>query len=307
VGASPVCWPDPVMFTLSGLAGHTVAWDFGDPTSGAANFSSQEAPTHLYPAPGIYHFSVTISKDTFSLTLTDSVRVDSAAYIFAGPDQWICLGDTAVLRVNGSYGMYQWSTGFAENASGQSSEISVSRPGTYNALVITKAGCSALATIKVKLFRDSPLLGPDTTLCSPSALTLRADPGFVSYYWNNGSRASSITVNETGTYWVQVDNGQCLSRDSITVSFRSCDFLIPNIITPNADQLNDAFAIQGLDDHQLDLQIFNRWGNRIFTATDYKGSWSGQGSPAGVYYYILNDRSTEKLYKGYVEVISQEQ
>jgi gliding motility-associated-like protein len=52
---------------------------------------------------------------------------------------------------------------------------------------------------------------------------------------------------------------------------------IPNIFTPNGDQVNDNFHIQsdcGLDAFSID--IFNRWGERVFTSSDLNFSWNGK-------------------------------
>lgn len=66
--ASPACIPSSggsVLFnnlTSGKFSVATWAWNFGDPGSGSANTSSQEAPSHMYPNPGSW--DVTLSATT---------------------------------------------------------------------------------------------------------------------------------------------------------------------------------------------------------------------------------------------------
>ncbi len=49
----------------------------------------------------------------------------------------------------------------------------------------------------------------DTTLCAlAGSLTLNATAGYVSYDWNTGSTAATISVSSSGTYWVY-NHGAC--------------------------------------------------------------------------------------------------
>ncbi len=59
----------------------------------------------------------------------------------------------------------------------------------------------------------------DTSLCDGNYFTI--DPGvFQSYLWNTGDTTQTITVNESGDYWVQVTNEfSCGNSDTITVEF----------------------------------------------------------------------------------------
>jgi gliding motility-associated-like protein len=67
---------------------------------------------------------------------------------------------------------------------------------------------------------------------------------------------------------------------------------LPNIFTPNGDRVNDRFIpfpYRGV--RSIDLQVFNRWGQAVFTTTDPDILWDGtlnnggDACPDGVYYY----------------------
>jgi hypothetical protein len=93
-------------------------------------------------------------------------------------------------------------------------------------------------------------------------------------------------------------------------------FKLPNVFTPNNDQYNDYFALEGIDpspSEGIDLdalvnlpkdncvntfesvKIFNRWGDLVFESTDRKFRWYGNNESAGVYYYRV--KYSNKEYK----------
>jgi gliding motility-associated-like protein len=68
---------------------------------------------------------------------------------------------------------------------------------------------------------------------------------------------------------------------------------IPNVFTPNGDNVNETWTIDGLRVYPRNImQIFNRYGQNIFTSSpgNYKpwnGKLNGNDLPVGTYYYIL--------------------
>jgi gliding motility-associated-like protein len=106
------------------------------------------------------------------------------------------------------------------------------------------------------------------------------------------------------------DAGGCKGRDTVRVIYLRCDdteLLIPNVFSPNGDRVNDLFDIKGECLHSKFLiQIFNRWGVKVFETTDRYNSWDGRinGGPEavdGVYYYVIDiDKTT---YTGFVQIV----
>jgi gliding motility-associated-like protein len=50
---------------------------------------------------------------------------------------------------------------------------------------------------------------------------------------------------------------------------------VPNAFTPNGDGLNDIFQAKGFYITKFDMQIFDRWGEQIFTSNDINKGWDG--------------------------------
>lgn len=63
-------------------------------------------------------------------------------------------------------------------------------------------------------------LGKDTNLCLGDSILLDAGSGFVSYEWSNGMTNSSVNIDTTGLYWVNVyDSIGCIDRDTVLITY----------------------------------------------------------------------------------------
>ncbi len=82
-----------------------------------------------------------------------------------------------------------------------------------------------------------------------------------------------------------------------------------NVLTPNGDGKNDVFYLPNVVDNcgkqTFDFQrieIFNRWGNRIFESDNPTFEWNPKDAPAGVYFYAMQIGNQE-VYRGNMTVI----
>jgi gliding motility-associated-like protein len=138
----------------------------------------------------------------------------------------------------------------------------------------------------------------------PLQLQVNQQPAGATYRWQDGSTSSTFVVQTAGTYAVEVTlPGGCTGRDEITVRAAQCPFKIPNVITPNSDNRNDAFVLEGLNPRSWRIEIYNRWGRQVYQKEAYDNGWNAANESAGVYYYLLTHSTTGQRYRGYVEVI----
>ena len=83
------------------------------------------------------------------------------------------------------------------------------------------------------------------------------------------------------------------------------------MITPNNDGLNDTFEIQGLNKFVSNrIVIFNRYGDHVLEAENYKNDWNAPGQVAGTYFYVLvtvDSQGREHVFKGWIQVIWQKE
>ncbi|WP_141728139.1 HYR domain-containing protein, partial [Salegentibacter salarius] len=118
----------------------------------------------------------------------------------------------------------------------------------------------------------------------------------------------------TYTFEYQLNNGICNSTTEVTVSINDDCIVLPcslediqssisKAVTPNGDNRNDYFTIDFASEcgFTYDLMIFNRWGNKIYEATNYQNDWDGYSTnsatssnqlPSGTYFYILEIRNS---------------
>ncbi|HNY02852.1 MAG TPA: hypothetical protein PKG48_09710, partial [Bacteroidales bacterium] len=62
-------------------------------------------------------------------------------------------------------------------------------------------------------------LGPDITACPGDSVVLETGFGRQHYLWNTGDTTETITVHNSGTYWVTINDPDCILSDTIQVSF----------------------------------------------------------------------------------------
>lgn len=95
-----------------------------------------------------------------------------------------------------------------------------------------------------------------------------------------------------------VDSFQNESQASYTVCVDNCSyFSLPNVFTPNGDNVNDIFKAENPKQlvKRVEIKIYNRWGELVFESNDNPLiEWDGKVLntnkivPSGVYYYICD-------------------
>jgi len=80
----------------------------------------------------------------------------------------------------------------------------------------------------------------------------------------------------------------------------------PNIVTPNDDHENDTFHIPDLpkdncENRFIKIEIYNRWGDRVFESESRDFSWNPANCTDGVYFYSLE--YTNNKIKGWILVV----
>ena len=76
---------------------------------------------------------------------------------------------------------------------------------------------------------------------------------------------------------------------------------MPNVITPNGDGKNQAFAPR-VTCLPISLKVYNRWGKLVYEQDNYQNTWDGGNLPADVYYYQLST-NTGLSWKGWVQIM----
>jgi gliding motility-associated-like protein len=95
-----------------------------------------------------------------------------------------------------------------------------------------------------------------------------------------------------------VDFTVIVNRDCVPCGIEEIE--VSKAVTANGDGVNDMFEIKGTEycDYTFDVMIFNRWGNMVYEAKNYRNDWGGYAPnnsvgnssylPTGTYYYLIN-------------------
>jgi gliding motility-associated-like protein len=122
-------------------------------------------------------------------------------------------------------------------------------------------------------------MGSIVNACDGAAATL--DAGSVNgatYLWSTGDTTHAITVGDPGPYWVTVSAPGCSSTDTVNVEggIGAGALYMPNAFTPNGNGLNEVFTGVGSDITSFHLEIWNRWGQKIYVTDDINNGWDGK-------------------------------
>jgi gliding motility-associated-like protein len=114
------------------------------------------------------------------------------------------------------------------------------------------------------------------------------------YLGNDTAIENPICTPLTDTKYKIVVTGDNGCQDSSYVKIIIAKPLsIPNVFSPNGDNVNDTWVIDGLEPYkQNTVQIFNRWGQKVYGNNmgmyiPFNGKLNGKDLPFGVYYYII--------------------
>ena len=133
----------------------------------------------------------------------------------------------------------------------------------------------------------------------------------------NLDTTSSLTESPSQPYFgvnsytvtLLVTNGNPLCNDTASV-FIYVDITpfieIPNVFSPNGDGTNEFFSIKYKGYKNLNMIIFNRWGNKLFETSNPGAGWDGTGASEGTYYYIVTGTGSDNKNfeaKGYLTLV----
>lgn len=133
-----------------------------------------------------------------------------------------------------------------------------------------------------------------------------AASGGITYTWSPGNFLDNSSIEnpkaspeETTVYTVTGTNKEgCIDSAQVIVTVEELG--IPTAFSPNGDGKNDTWEIANILNFQnTQLQIFDRWGSKLFESPSYKNDWGGirNGSllPAGTYFYVITIDKGKRL------------
>jgi len=99
----------------------------------------------------------------------------------------------------------------------------------------------------------------------------------------------SENVNTYRVVAVENYNEQIVSVSNTVSVEKPLRLYAPNAFSPDGDGINDFFTIKGQGVEEMELEIYNRWGQMVYKSDDLALSWNGEFRgkevPLGTYVY----------------------
>lgn len=294
-----ICAPATLNFVYKGLGASTFAWTIDN---GVGNIGTTESVSYRFDQEGLFTVTLVASSPPSCLrtiTTTKTFRVYKNTLTTVS-DTSMCIRDSVTLGVTSVKPVvsYSWSpTEGLSNHTIASPKASPTQTTTYTVTVTDNDGCQTPESVKVNVlqFPTTNFAAKVLAECGKVPrikLTPDADTS-LTHTWHMGNgvtfspdtSVTFYTYPESGQYTVvyTASNGYCSSTDSVTVQVNNMVPNLPNVITPNDDGKNDLF-ITPYTDHKI--EIYNRWGRKIFARDQYQNDW-GRNVEPGIYHYIL--------------------
>lgn len=134
-------------------------------------------------------------------------------------------------------------------------------------------------------FVSSPIVSWTWNLGNDSLYTLVNDSSQTATYPTSGPYSITLTV---------MDSQGCEDTYTLVINVKDPDLIIPNVITPNGDGINDFLVLSEAYFSSYSVLIFNRWGNVVYSLENQTGValWNGQTADGkactdGVYFYRI--------------------
>ena len=321
------CEKIPINFqSMTSTSGLSYTWNFGDPSSGTNNTSTNENPSHLYNNAGTYLVTLigtdgcSVDTDTMSVYVKQSIILDNS---ISPIQQAYCSAESINFTAisNDPSATHLWNfddvSSGANNTSTSTNPTHIfNNPGFYKVVLKSMNNChvdSSEITIKI-LGNNPPAFDFSIDSCLGNLQLVNTDNSDLNTYqwvYNNTvfstSKNSTYELENDGVYefsLIQNPNTNCSDTITQSIDFKKLDqtlsILIPEIFSPNGDGKNDIFEITGnIKCNLKSMKIFNRWGIAYYSTTStfsWDGKLNGANVPEGSYIVYL-EYADQKIIK----------
>ena len=305
---------------------NTWNWSFGD-----GNTSTAQNPVHVY-----------VSNNTNAVTLIvgtaegcfDTLTQQVPKYAVPVADfsvTSVCLNAPSLYTDNSSVSSgdivsWNWDLGNNTTSANPLPALTYANPGNYtaNLIITTEFGCSDTASYTFDVF-PNPIADfvtsppANTTLLEPEVQFIDLSTGANQWLWTVGTVGST---NEQNVLWTFETTGTYIISLEVTNEFGCTDlakqefivtpaynFFAPNAFTPfDGDQLNPYWTVSTMGMKEMQLSIFNRWGELLYSTQDpyflWDGKYDGKELPSDVYVFKANTRDIAGKQYQYIGTIT---
>ena len=308
-----ICEGDCVDFTDVSTGSNIASWDWTFDGADTPTSSTQDPTSVCWQAAGTYDVTLEVTDDNGTDDVTYQVIVSNCTGVpptaaFTSDTSVICAGDCIGFTDQSSGAPTSWNWTFdggnpASSTEENPSTVCFDSSGTHNiTLNVSNANGSdqVVSTINVL---DLPTIQGfgDTLIDIGGAAALEAIPDMPGgVFWVPGEPIDcdsclsvlATPVTTTVFYPSVIGANGCIGLDTVVVSVNFEEIVdVPSAFSPNDDGVNDFIQVLGIGLVNIDLKIYNRYGQLVFSSTDIDDTWDGtfNGEPLnqGVFVYTL--------------------
>ncbi len=193
----------------------------------------------------------------------------------------VCVGNLLTLTASGGSN-YSWDSGETTNV------ITVSPQA--NTIYSVSAGispCTSTTVFAVTVFTPqvpASYANPPTVIYGSSSVIHANVPAGYPYSWSSpevtcsSCEANTVTPLATTVYSLTVADSQgCVFTSTVLVEVDIIcgEVFVPSAFSPNHDGFNDLWCVYGNCVTTMNLQVYNRWGEKVFESNDKDICWDG--------------------------------
>jgi gliding motility-associated-like protein len=253
-------------------------------------------------------------KDTIYFTIQDSTFKDT----IIARDGCNSKG-TASISLSGGWLPYSYTISPLGVSSLTLSNLS---DGIYTFIAKDNAGCTLTNTFSINNYSvvSNFSMSANSAKVGSTVLFTNLSQNASGFLWDfgNGNTSTGFDVAETytttGTFLVKLIAYYNTCSDTSYKYLNIADKLIftaPNIFTPNNDDVNDLWYVFSEGAVNMHLEIFNRWGVKIYENNGTGVQWdgrtlSGEPVPEGTYFYsieITDVLNNVNKFSGYITLM----
>jgi gliding motility-associated-like protein len=300
-----------------------------------ANTISNAATYNWSPATGVSNISIsnpilsptatttyTVTGNTGTCSISKSflVTVQQTVNLTVHADTTICNGATFNANTVSNGTTFLWSpTNGLSSSNISNPSISPTITTTYS-IIASTGNCNASQSFKVSVLPATIVnAGSGANILEGSPVQLQGSGSQGTYLWTPSTGLSATNILNpvarpltTTSYTLKITNSQgCSNTSNVLVTVVPYCIKPMNAFTPNGDGFYDKwFITNGNCLIKAGVQVYNRYGSRVFESGDYKNDWDGiyksHPLPDGTYYYVITYlllNNTTVVKKGNVTIL----
>ena len=263
--------------------------------------------------PGVFTMTSTYTGECLMGSTTVAAPGSPQPLVVLAPDSG-CAPLTVALADTSHNTVVQWTLGDGATSTDSAWVHTFTQPGAYDVsvTVTNTAGCTGSITLPSAIVVQpapsaSISISPNPVDAEdPNVFLVGNGPAdVVSWWWDLGagvpphSDTSALNARFPGpgeypVILVVTTAAGCV--DTVWSTVRVIDHgnvEMPNVFSPNGDGMNDRFVPLEAQGAQGLMEIYNRWGQVVFSTPNLVQGWDGHGAPGGTYFYIVTPGDPE--------------